>query len=205
MSAALTRYRVMATIVGVLLVVLCLIGLPLHYGHLLHPGLFPVGSTAEQAGYSIGDTVPLVTVGQDSQIEAELVGTIEFSTGLVGATLTVFDTEELQRLFFDGDDVYTDVWVTGDGVSQEDLRESVAAAVAYELEAAPLRAPQVERAALDLEVASVEALASLVAQSSGQVREWALTEVVWSASRQLEVGGTATTWPGAPELDPGPG
>ena len=85
--------------------------------------------TAEQAGYSLGDTVPLVTVGQESQIKAELVGTMKFSTGLVGATLTFFDTEELQRLFFDGEEVYTDVWVTGDGVSQEDLRESVAAEV----------------------------------------------------------------------------
>jgi putative ABC transport system permease protein len=89
-------------------------------------------STAEQAGYSIGDMVPLVSVGQDAQIEAELVGTIEFTTGLVGATLTVFDTGELQRLFFDGEDVFSDVWVTGDGVSQEELRESVAAEVSGE-------------------------------------------------------------------------
>ncbi|MCY7395733.1 MAG: DUF3817 domain-containing protein [Nocardioides sp.] len=32
---ALTRYRVMATIVGLLLVVLVLVGLPLHYGYLV--------------------------------------------------------------------------------------------------------------------------------------------------------------------------
>jgi len=31
----LTAYRVLATVVGVLLVVLCLIGVPLHYGHLV--------------------------------------------------------------------------------------------------------------------------------------------------------------------------
>jgi putative ABC transport system permease protein len=82
--------------------------------------------TAEQAGYSIGETVPLVSVGQDAQFQAELVGTTEFSTGLIGATLTVFDTEELQRLFFDGEDVYTNIWVTGDDLSQEELRSSVA-------------------------------------------------------------------------------
>ena len=35
MKLALTGYQVMASIVGVLLVVLCLIGLPLHYGYLL--------------------------------------------------------------------------------------------------------------------------------------------------------------------------
>lgn len=50
MRGVLLRYQVMSMIVGVLLVVLCLIGLPLHYGHLLHPALFPVGGPAEQAG-----------------------------------------------------------------------------------------------------------------------------------------------------------
>lgn len=35
LRGALTRYRVMATVVGLLLVVLILIGLPLHYGYLL--------------------------------------------------------------------------------------------------------------------------------------------------------------------------
>lgn len=55
MSAALTRYRVMATIVGVLLVVLCLIGLPLHWAHLVNPAWFPVGSTGEQIGDGISE------------------------------------------------------------------------------------------------------------------------------------------------------
>lgn len=53
MKAALTRYRVMATVVGVLLVVLCLIGLPLHWAHLVNPAWFPVGSTGEQIGDAI--------------------------------------------------------------------------------------------------------------------------------------------------------
>ena len=35
MKGNLTAYRVMATIVGVLLIVLCLVGLPLHYGYLV--------------------------------------------------------------------------------------------------------------------------------------------------------------------------
>lgn len=57
MKPALTFYRVMASIVGVLLIVLCLVGLPLHWGHLLHEDLFPKGGTAEQLGASISETL----------------------------------------------------------------------------------------------------------------------------------------------------
>jgi len=78
--------------------------------------------------------------------------------------------------------------------------EPVAAAAAYELDGRLLRAPQVEAAARELEVASVERLTALVAQSSGTVREWALTEATWSAVWQLELGGEPQTWPGTPEL-----
>ena len=46
MRTALTPYRIMAVIVGVLLIILCLIGLPLHY-------LSPDGSRGE----AIGDTI----------------------------------------------------------------------------------------------------------------------------------------------------
>ena len=46
MTSLLTPYRVMATVVGVLLIVLCLIGLPLHY-------LSPHGSQAEAIGDGI--------------------------------------------------------------------------------------------------------------------------------------------------------
>jgi hypothetical protein len=79
--------------------------------------------------------------------------------------------------------------------------EPVAAAVAYELDGALVRPPQVQRTAVALEVAGVETLLALVAQSSGDVRDWALTEATWSAVWQLELGGTAQTWPGAAELD----
>ncbi len=61
MKSALTRYRVMATVVGVLLVVLCLVGVPLAnfdgtamWGVLPStPDLFPVGSTAHRLGEAI--------------------------------------------------------------------------------------------------------------------------------------------------------
>jgi integral membrane protein len=46
----LTAYRVMATVVGVLLIILCLVGLPLHWIHLVNPAWLPVGSTGERLG-----------------------------------------------------------------------------------------------------------------------------------------------------------
>ncbi|HEY0891355.1 MAG TPA: DUF3817 domain-containing protein [Nocardioides sp.] len=60
MKGNLTAYRVMATIVGVLLVVLCLVGLPLHYGYvvsdaawLAQPAIPGMDDTAG-AGWRIG-------------------------------------------------------------------------------------------------------------------------------------------------------
>lgn len=50
MRTALLRYRVMANIVGVLLIVLVLVGLPLNELHHLNAGWFPVGTTAQSAG-----------------------------------------------------------------------------------------------------------------------------------------------------------
>lgn len=50
MKSLLRPYRVMANIVGVLLIVLVLIGLPLHYG-------FPDGSTPENIGATISATL----------------------------------------------------------------------------------------------------------------------------------------------------
>jgi hypothetical protein len=79
--------------------------------------------------------------------------------------------------------------------------EPVAAAAAYAVEGPLVRGPQVQAAALAVEVAGVEVLTALVAQSSGAVRDWALTEATWSAAWQLELGGAPQTWPGAPELD----
>ena len=56
-NSALTRYRVMATVVGVLLIVLCLVGVPLASERLGHvgifpgtPNVFPVGSAAHDVG-----------------------------------------------------------------------------------------------------------------------------------------------------------
>lgn len=54
-ASVLTPYRVMATIVGVLLVVLVLVGLPLHYGYLVSDAAWlakpQVEGAAETAGW----------------------------------------------------------------------------------------------------------------------------------------------------------
>ena len=53
MTRLLTAYRVMATLVGVLLVVLVLVGVPLHWAHLVNEAWFPVGSDGERLGDAI--------------------------------------------------------------------------------------------------------------------------------------------------------
>lgn len=53
MKTALTWYRVLATVVGISIIVLIVIGLPLNNLHNLSPGIFPVGSTGQQLGDSI--------------------------------------------------------------------------------------------------------------------------------------------------------
>ena len=52
-EGALQRYRVAASVVGVLLVVLLLVGVPLKYAHVLVPALWPVGSRPHQVGEAI--------------------------------------------------------------------------------------------------------------------------------------------------------
>jgi len=49
----LAAYRFMATVVGVLLIVLVLIGLPLNEAHLVNEAWFPEGTTAQQVGDDI--------------------------------------------------------------------------------------------------------------------------------------------------------
>ena len=53
LAAALARYRALANVVGVLLIVLCLVGLPLNEAHRLDPAWFPVGSRPQQVGDAI--------------------------------------------------------------------------------------------------------------------------------------------------------
>ena len=95
-------------------------------------------STAERAGYAVGDSVPLLTPRGAERLQPTLVGIAGFPSGgsLNGATLAAFDTATAQALFLDGEDAYTDLWVTAeDGVSQEELAESVSAALPDGMEA----------------------------------------------------------------------
>ncbi len=88
--------------------------------------------TAERAGYDVGDTVHLVTSGAEPVLRPTLVGLATFGEGgsTNGATLTIFDTATAQSLFLGGADVFNDAWVTAaEGVSQEQLRDAVAAAL----------------------------------------------------------------------------
>jgi putative ABC transport system permease protein len=93
--------------------------------------------TADRAGYQIGDVVPLVTSGAQPSVRATMVGVVKFGGGgIVGATLTTFDTRTAQQLFEGGRDVYNNIWVTAqDGVSQAQLRDRVQAALPSGVEA----------------------------------------------------------------------
>jgi putative ABC transport system permease protein len=95
------------------------------------------GQTARKSGYKVGDIVPLVTSGSQPSIKATMVGVGEAAGGgMVGASLTMFDTRTAQRLFNGGKDVYSDIWVTADrGVSQAQLRDRVQATLPAGVEA----------------------------------------------------------------------
>jgi integral membrane protein len=53
LARPLAIYRVLANVVGVLLIVLVLVGLPLNEAHLLNPAWFPVGSDGQRLGDAI--------------------------------------------------------------------------------------------------------------------------------------------------------
>ena len=89
-------------------------------------------ATARRAGYVLGDQVRLVSVGKRALLTPTVVGLADFPDGgsLNGASVAVFDTATTQRLFLEGRDVFTSIWVTArPGVSQEELQQQVAAAL----------------------------------------------------------------------------
>jgi putative ABC transport system permease protein len=94
--------------------------------------------TAERANYFVGERIVVVTSADRARLTPRLVGIADFEHGgsLNGASLSIFDTPTAQDLFLDGKDAYTDVWVTAkDGVSQEELRDQVAAQLPQDVEA----------------------------------------------------------------------
>ncbi len=84
-------------------------------------------STAEKAGYEVGDTLELVTAGETPRIKVTMTGIMTFGSqgGAAGATIVVFSPEAMQELFYEGRDVYSGISLTAaDGVSQEKLRDA---------------------------------------------------------------------------------
>ncbi len=95
-------------------------------------------STADRAGYEVGDRVAIVTATQTLDVHPTLVGVAGFREGgsLNGATYAAFDTATAQQLFLDGQDAFNTIWVTAkDGVSQEELTEQANGALPDGLEA----------------------------------------------------------------------
>ena len=94
--------------------------------------------TAQRSGYFIGEKVHIVTAADQAVVTPKLVGLMAFPDGgsLNGATYAAFDTARAQDLFLGGKDAYSQIWVTAkDGVSQEQLRDEVAAELPADLEA----------------------------------------------------------------------
>ena len=89
-------------------------------------------STARRSGHGLGSEVKLVTSTEAEVLDVEVVGIADFAEGgsFSGATWVGFDTATAQDLFMDGRDRFTSLWVTADsGVSQEELRDTVRAAL----------------------------------------------------------------------------
>lgn len=76
----------------------------------------------------------------------------------------------------------------------------VTAEAAYDVPATWVGPRRIALAAVELENAGMERLSALVASTAGATREWAVTELVWSAVQSVALGASPTTWPGAPEL-----
>lgn len=70
--------------------------------------------TARTAGYHVGDTVSLVGAGKTALVHPKLVGLAGYRDGgsTNGATITVLSTGAAQRMFLQGRDAFSDVWVT---------------------------------------------------------------------------------------------
>jgi len=82
-------------------------------------------ATLERGGHEVGDEIRLVTAGDQPEITAEVVGSMTFGEGgTAGASITVFDTETMQKYFMAGKDEYSTVWLTAkDGVDSTELLE----------------------------------------------------------------------------------
>lgn len=86
-------------------------------------------STAEEGGYARGDRVPIATP-RDGVIEPVLVGIVTRTlSGGLGGTLTVFDTETVQRYFLNPGEVSSIAVLGAPGVSEDAVAQAVRAVV----------------------------------------------------------------------------
>ena len=92
----------------------------------------------DAGGFSLGDTVRVLTPGPS--VEAELVGVFRFGTSgtLAGATLTAFEMATAQELLLDGTGWTSVQAVAEEGVSQDELADRVEAAFTEQPERSPV-------------------------------------------------------------------
>lgn len=86
--------------------------------------------SAENAGYEVGDTVPLILPGEESSAEMRLSGTADLAGGgsMAGATMLMFDDGTAQDIFLNGVDGYTSVLVqASEGTSDAELADRIEA------------------------------------------------------------------------------
>lgn len=86
--------------------------------------------SAEKAGFSVGDTIPLVT--PQGSIDGELVGIFRYgvSGNLAGATIASFETAYAQEVLLGGEEGYTEIdAVAAEGVTQDALAADIRAVV----------------------------------------------------------------------------
>ncbi len=86
--------------------------------------------SAEKSGYSVGDTVRLVT--PTGPLSVTLAGVFRYGTSgnLAGATIAAFSTDFAQELLLGGEDAYTEIdVVASESVTQDALAAAVRAVV----------------------------------------------------------------------------
>ena len=76
----------------------------------------------------------------------------------------------------------------------------VAAEIAYPVPDHWNAPKSISAGGVDLEQGSQQAMAAVVASTTGDTRTWAATELTWSAHQAIVLGGSPEIWPGAPEL-----
>jgi putative ABC transport system permease protein len=94
--------------------------------------------TAGEGGYTIGEEVHLISSGDQAVLRPTLVGIVGFPEGgsLNGATWTAFETRTAQRLLLEGEDAFTDIWVTAEpGTGQGELAAAVSERLPDDVEA----------------------------------------------------------------------